>query len=122
MRSAYNAYKVYRAYNASAFRRYLTSGVQLLHARGVRSIGLLLGTPDTAGVQYCDGANTTARRLGMEVTELIRVARNSAVATECQCSFPASSGSLYVIFYDKLSRSFELDSCSLSHCSLAAAR
>jgi hypothetical protein len=59
--------------NASAFHRYLTSGVQLLHARGVRSIGLLLGTPDTAGVQYCDGANTTARRLGMEVTELIRV-------------------------------------------------
>ena len=46
---------------------YLQSGVALLHAKGVRSVALMVEYNDPASVQYCDGVKATAKELGMRI-------------------------------------------------------
>ena len=52
---------------------YLRSGVELLHAKGVRSIALLVEYDDLASVQYCAGAQATAEGLGIRIAVSARV-------------------------------------------------
>jgi ABC-type branched-subunit amino acid transport system substrate-binding protein len=52
---------------------YLQSGVELLHAKGVRSIALLVEYDDSASVQYCAGAQATAEGLGILIAVSARV-------------------------------------------------
>jgi ABC-type branched-subunit amino acid transport system substrate-binding protein len=47
---------------------FMSAGVELLHAKGVRSIALLVEYDDSASVQYCAGAQATAEGLGIRVS------------------------------------------------------
>ena len=59
---------------------YLVTGVEQLFTRGIRSIALLV-EKDDATIQFCQGANETAAKLGMIVTDVVRV---SAVANRTE--------------------------------------
>jgi ABC-type branched-subunit amino acid transport system substrate-binding protein len=52
---------------------YLRSGVELLHAKGVRSVALLVEYDDSTSLQFCDGALATAKELEILVTGSVRV-------------------------------------------------
>ncbi len=71
---------------------FLKSGVELLASRGIRSIALLSEIGDSASVQFCDGANATAGRLGIRVTDSIRVslAPNSTEISQALAQFHLS--------------------------------
>jgi ABC-type branched-subunit amino acid transport system substrate-binding protein len=52
---------------------YLQSGVALLHAKGIRSIALLMEKDDSASLEYCAGANATAMQLGIRVVASVGI-------------------------------------------------